>query len=117
MSGHNMQEVCDGMTCRYEIDVVRKRFSVTQGGAVVRINGEEIMRFGDKIELVKHDDGKSVWQSNVSDAEFIMATFFNKLDDVYHHSDKVKAVFERDISKAKTIRDELEIVFPVRDIR
>ena len=53
---------------KYQIEVKRIRFSVTQGEAAVYINGDLIEQYGDKIEFI---DGE--YKSSVSDEIFISA--------------------------------------------
>lgn len=74
----------------YTFTVKRNRFSTTQGSATVYLNGEEMITFDDKIELI---DGK--WQSVKSDADFIKGLLFHPYDDLYQISKKVKEVLER----------------------
>lgn len=68
----------------FNFTVKRERGSVTQGEAVVYLNGVEMIRFGDKIELV---DGE--WKSVKKDSEFIKGLLFHPFNELYHINDKV----------------------------
>lgn len=54
-------------------EVVRNRISSTQGSATVMCNGQELIRFGDTIDVNKQS---KQWESVISDAEFIAAAIF-----------------------------------------
>lgn len=77
-------------------EVKRVRFSVTQGEAVVYLDGKEMARFADEIQLV---DGE--WQSVKTDEEFIRGLLFHPYDDVYQISQPLKGYLmkESDIKK------------------
>ena len=77
-------------------EVKRERFSVTQGEAVVCLDGKEMARFVDDIQLV---DG--VWQSVKSDEGFIRGLLFHPYDDLYQVSQPLKdcLVKESEIQK------------------
>lgn len=85
---------------KFEIEVKRRRFSVTQGEADVYLNGEKVISFGDTIELIP--DGGTYygelignWASTVPDSAFISGLLWHKHDDIYHYSGKVKTVLEK----------------------
>lgn len=69
----------------FNFTVKRERHSTTQGEAVVYLNGVEMIRFGDTIELV---DGE--WKSIKKDSDFIRGLLFHPYDNIYKYSDKVK---------------------------
>lgn len=80
-----------------EFTVKRNRASVTQGTATVFLNGQEVLTFGDKIELIK--DGQAYYgdiiggyASVTPDENFIKGCLFHPYDDIYHYSDKVKKI-------------------------
>lgn len=79
--------------------VRRDRFSVTQGEAVVLVNGTEVIRFGDTIEQISADKphyGPVVgnWASVVPDGNFIKGLLYHPYDSIYHYSDKIKEILE-----------------------
>lgn len=85
---------------KFEIEVKRRRYSATQGEADIYLNGEKVMSFGDTIELIP--DGGTYygelignWASAVPDSAFISGLLWHEYDDIYHFSDKVKAVLEK----------------------
>lgn len=64
IGGYNMQ---------LKFEVKRHRMSVTQGEAEVFVNGESIVRYGDKIVLNGEIDQFGGWGSLKEDKDFIMA--------------------------------------------
>ena len=85
------------------IEVRRNRPSVTQGSATVYINGEEIVTYGDEIELLKDGDvwyGENIggWASRKSDAAFICGALNPKIS--YYQTEKIKADMLQAIKKA-----------------
>lgn len=75
---------------KWVIEANRVDMSATQGEILVRINGQTVACFGDEKHL---EDGK--WVSSFPDeklGEVIANTLWHKHDDLYHFSDKVKAV-------------------------
>ena len=91
---------------KLEIEVKRIRGSVTQGEAAVYINGEKVIQFRDKIEIIK--EGKPYysekidgWASVISDADFIKSLLWHPLDSYYHYSDKVKEILDVDMERVK----------------
>lgn len=85
---------------KFEFTVTRERSSVTQGSATVYLNGEKVLTFGDKIELIK--DGQTYYGENIGgwasvkpDSDFINGVLFHPYDDIYHYSDKVKEIISR----------------------
>ena len=80
---------------KIEFEVKRSRGSVTQGMVDVLINGEKVMDFGDKIEIIQDGEkyyGEKIgnWASKIPDTQFIIGTLYHAYDDIYHYSDKVK---------------------------
>lgn len=80
---------------KIEIEVKRRRMSVTQGEAVVYINGQEIISFGDDIRMIPKGErcfGTKIgdWASVKPDTEFILEMQYHPYDGIYHHSEKVK---------------------------
>lgn len=70
------------------VEVKRRRMSVTQGEAVVVIDGKEIISFGDDIELIKDDRpyfGENIggWASVKPDSDFILGLFYHPYDGAY----------------------------------
>lgn len=83
-----------------DFTVKRNRQTVTQGEATVYLNGEKVVTFGDKIELIKDGQayyGENIggWASTTPDNDFINGVLFHPLDSVYHYSDKVKEIIKR----------------------
>jgi len=80
---------------KVEFEVKRYRQSVTQGMVDILINGEKVMDFGDKIEMIQDGEkyyGEKIgnWASKIPDTKFIIATLYHTCDNIYHYSDKVK---------------------------
>jgi len=80
---------------KVEFEVKRYRQSVTQGMVDILINGEKVMDFGDKIEMIQDGEkyyGEKIgnWASKIPDTKFIIGTLYHAYDDVYHYSDRVK---------------------------
>ena len=65
-------------------EVERRRGSVTQGEAAVLLNGQEVITFGDKIELcpkgtrrgTEYGENIDGWQSVTSDSDFMRGVRF-----------------------------------------
>lgn len=80
-------------------EVRRNRGSVTQGTATVLLNGQEMISFQDKIEII-HPGEKYYgpicggWASKTPDYNFIRGLLWHNLDEVYHYSDKPKAIIQ-----------------------
>ena len=74
--GGNKMKLC--------FEVERRRGSVTQGEATVLLNGQEVVTFGDKIELcpkgtrrgAEYGENIDGWQSVKSDADFLRGVLF-----------------------------------------
>ena len=65
------------------IEVIRHRFSVTQGEAEVRVNGQKVVQYGDRITMEgQHDRGFGGYGSEVSDEQFIAAAFRQYSEDI-----------------------------------
>ena len=86
---------------KLEIEVVRRRSSVTQGQADVLVNGQKVISFGDTIQIVK--DGQTYygekigdWASVIPDGAFIKGLLWHPYDKVYHYSDLVKHILEKE---------------------
>lgn len=83
---------------KYIFEVGRER----PGAADVYLNGEKLTSFLDEIVVVQEGDviftdivkGKG---SRIPDALFVKALLYSTEDSICHLSDKVKAVFDRDI--------------------
>jgi hypothetical protein len=81
-------------------EVRRNRASVTQGTATVLLNGQEMITFGDEIEIVHPGEkyyGPMIggWASKTPDYNFIRGLLWHNLDEIYHYSDKPKAVIQK----------------------
>lgn len=80
-------------------EVRRVRTSVTQGEAQVWCNGKFLINFADKIEIVQpggvyYGDNVGGYASTTPDSDFLMGALYHGMDDVYHYSDRVKAVIK-----------------------
>lgn len=80
-----------------EFTVRRNRPSATQGTAAILVNGQELITFADKIEIIHKGEqyyGELIgdWASKQPDVNFILGLLFNPVDEVYHYSDQVKAL-------------------------
>lgn len=73
------------------ISVRRERFSVTQGEAVVCVDGIEVIRFGDQIEL----SSGGIWRSVIQDDQFIIGALNHPFDDLYHYADRMRRALSR----------------------
>lgn len=89
---------------KFEIEVKRRRMSVTQGEADVYINGKKVISFGDTIEFIK--DGQAYfgekiggWASVIPDERFVRGLLYHPYDDIYHYSDIVKSVLDKEIER------------------
>lgn len=98
---------------KLEIEVKRRRFSVTQGQADVYVNGEMVISFGDTIEII--NDGQPYysekignWASTVPDSMFIRGLLFHPYDDVYHYSEKVKRILDAESERLETMNWHIE---------
>lgn len=81
-------------------EVRRNRASVTQGTATVFLNGEEMITFGDEIEIIHAGEkyyGPLIgdWASKTPDYDFIRGLLWHNLDNVYNYSEKPKAIMQR----------------------
>ena len=95
------------------IEVKRIRQSVTQGEAQVLINGEAILTFGDKIEIVKEGQkyyGEQIggWASLKPDSSFILGLFYHPYDNLYRHSELAKKAILKADNSEKVINNEEE---------
>ena len=91
---------------KLEIEVKRIRGSVTQGEAAVYVNGEKVIQFGDRIEIIKegqpyYSEKIGGWASVKPDADFIKGLLWHPFDDMYHYSDKVKEILDADTERMK----------------
>lgn len=98
---------------KLEIEVKRIRQSVTQGEAAVYVNGEKVIQFGDDIQMVQPGQkyyGEKIgnWASTKPDADFVKGLLWHPFDDMYHYSDKVKAILEKSIEEDGKVWEEPE---------
>lgn len=98
---------------KLEIEVKRRRLSVTQGQADVYVNGEMVISFGDTIEII--NDGQPYysekignWASTVPDSKFIRGLLFHPYDDVYHYSEKVKRILDAEAERLEAMNWHIE---------
>lgn len=87
---------------KYVIEVKRRRASVTQGSAVVYVNGEEMFVCHDEIVIVKPGErfyGEMIgrWASLTPDEAFIKAMLFHPYDGYYRCSEKFRRMLNRQI--------------------
>lgn len=78
-----------------EITIERVRGSVTQGEVRTYVNGQYILNWGDKIELIHEGEefyGAEIggWASKQPDSGFALGLIWHPFDYMYHYSDKVK---------------------------
>ena len=91
-------------TLTLSFTVKRNRRSVTQAEAAVYCNGEYITSFGDNPQLIEPGEKyygylAGCWASKTPEAKFIHATLFHKYDDLYHISDGVQKIIDREIER------------------
>ena len=91
-------------TLTLSFTVKRNRRSVTQAEAAVYCNGEFITNFGDDALIIEPGEKyygilAGIWASKTPDAKFIHATLFHKYDDLYHVSDGVQKIIDREIDR------------------
>lgn len=61
---------------QFTVEVIRHRFSVTQGEAEVRVNGQKVVQYGDRITTDgQHDRAFGGYGSEISDEQFIETAF------------------------------------------
>jgi len=75
------------------IEVKRRRMSVTQGEADVYVNGQKVITFGDKIEMIKEGErcyGENIggWGSKKPDSVFIAAYLWHP----YNYREKLERI-------------------------
>lgn len=85
---------------KLEIEVKRRRASVTQGEADVFINGEKVLTFGDTIQIIEDGQpyfGEKIgnWASTVPDSSFIKGILWHPFDSIYHYSELVKKILDK----------------------
>lgn len=90
----------------YTFTVKRSRQSVTQGCATVYLNGEEIITFGDTIEMIKPGQkyyGTKIgdYASTEPDEAFIRGVLWHPFDNVYHYSKRVKEILNAKVMEAR----------------
>lgn len=78
-----------------EITIERVRGSVTQGEVRTYVNGQYILNWGDKIEIIHEGEayyGPVIgnWASKKPDSSFVLGLIWHPFDNLYHYSDKVK---------------------------
>ncbi len=81
---------------KIEIEVKRRRMSVTQGAADVYINGREVASFEDDIRMIPKGEryfGEKVgdWASVSPDTQFVLLALYHPYDGIYHYSAAMKA--------------------------
>lgn len=101
----------------HTIEVVRNRYSVTQGSVKVKFDGKVIATFKDDIKLVGSDDrfcgacghptyGEDIggWASINPDEYYIAGLFDDalKYSDMTTVADRVKAVLEEECKEGKS---------------
>lgn len=79
------------------IEVKRRRMSVTQGEADVYVNGQKVITFGDKIEMIKEGDrcyGENIggWGSKKPDSSFIAGYLWHPHDELYNYREKMERI-------------------------
>lgn len=105
---------------KLEIEVKRRRSSVTQGEADVYVNGERVITFGDDIQIIEpgqpyYSMKIGGWASVIPDAKFIRGLLFHPYDDVYHYSDKVKSILDREVERLRGMNWNIEVSDGVRE--
>lgn len=98
---------------KLEIEVKRIRSSVTQGEAAVFVNGEKVIQFGDRIEIIKegqpyYSEKIGGWASVKPDADFIKGLLWHPLENCYHFSDQVKKILDADTERMKSMDWHIE---------
>lgn len=93
---------------KLEIEVKRRRMSVTQGVADVYVNGERVIIFGDDIKLIPEGGmfyGEMIgnWASTTPDADFIRGLLWHKYDDIYHYRQRLDPIFEKCTSQDERV--------------
>lgn len=95
---------------RVNIEVKRHRSSVTQGIAMVFINGTCAITFDDKIELIKKGEkyyGEIIggWASVKPDMAFITGLFFHPVNDKIpeYAKSKFSILKDNEVNSAKTV--------------
>ena len=84
-----------------KITVERRRGSVTQGSAVVLINGTPAVTFGDTIELIKPGEkyyGELIggWASKTPDTSFILGMLTHPHENIYRLCEKAHKLIEEE---------------------
>lgn len=85
-------------------EVERRRGSVTQGEAAVLLNGQEVVTFGDKIELcpkgtrrgAEYGENIDGWQSVKSDADFLRGVLFPFYLNEKRIKDRIAEILNRE---------------------
>jgi len=98
---------------KLEIEVKRRRFSVTQGQADMYVNGEMVISFGDTIEIIGdsqpyYSEKIGNYASTVPDSIFIRGLLFHPYDDIYHYSEKVKAILDAETESLEAMNWHIE---------
>lgn len=98
---------------KLEIEVKRRRFSVTQGYADVYVNGEMVISFGDTIKII--EDGQPYysekignWASIVPDSCFIRGLLYHPHDYLYKYSCIVKKILSEEVERLKNMNWHIE---------
>ena len=98
---------------KYIIEVIRRRSSVTQGSALVLVNGVEVADFYDEIKLLKkgeHYYGENIggWASVTPDESFIKGMLFHPFEELFRYFGNIlkqaRVIPYRTFSKAHHMR-------------
>lgn len=94
---------------KYVIEVRRGRLSVTQGYAIVCVNGIEMMTFGDEIEMIKdgqrwYGDKIGGYASTTPDESFIKGMLFHPFEEYYQYSAKFRKMLDTAIKSQEVSR-------------
>lgn len=105
---------------KLEIEVKRRRGSVTQGVADVYVNGEKAITFGDDIQIIKpgqpyYSEKIGGWASTIPDERFILGLLYHPYDGVYHYSDQVKEILEKEIERLQGMSWDIEVSDGIRE--
>nr|WP_304956179.1 hypothetical protein [uncultured Acetatifactor sp.] len=97
------------------IEVKRRRMSVTQGQADVYVNGQKVITFGDKIEMIKEGDrcyGKNIggWGSKKPDSVFIAGYLWHPHDELYSYREKMERILVDDEETGESAENRLAVL-------
>lgn len=93
---------------KYLIEVRRKRSSVTQGSAIVSVNGIDMVEFGDEMVLIHegqkyYGDCIGGWASVTPDESFIKGMLFHPYDGYYRLSEKFRKMLDKAIGQKEVV--------------